>query len=304
MNPLSWSSSSTLTLNAANNIYLNANITAVNGGLTLTAGSASALITSGSEGNASATGVTANLILANFNLTQGNWTQVNPTLLPTLDVTNNFQLNSGGGASSNVTFIRAIGGSGSSNYPYLIADVYGLEGIGSNSTTEGYYYDLANSINAAGTSTWNSGAGFIPISNFTETFNGEYFTINGVYESTGNAGLFSNISGATIEDLGVTNVNLTGSTAGGISANSSNSTLDYVYVTGNVKSTSNYGFAGGLVGSGTSTTVNDSYNNANVIQTGFSYAGGLFGNLNTGTINNSYSSIGTISSSSRGELLD
>jgi fibronectin-binding autotransporter adhesin len=305
-NALTWSSAFTLTLNAASNINLNANITATNGGLTLTAGSNTALITSTS----SSTGVTANIAVANLSITKGNWTQVNTTLLPTLTATNNFTLTSG------VTFIRAIGGTGASATPYQIVDVYGLQGI---NTAQSFNYQLAGDIDATGTINWNGGLGFTGISSFGNTLDGASHVINGLTQylvGQTNGGLFANLSG-TVKNLGLTNVNIkAGLNAGGISANASGATLTNVYVTGVVANNlpTNYYYAssgsvGGLIGYADGITISNSYNTAAITggngtsgnnSTDRGYAGGLVGEMNNGTITNSYSSIGLINAGQSG----
>ncbi len=300
-NALTWNSTYTLTLNAASNIYLNAPINAVSGGLTLTAGSGTSLITTTS----SSTGVNVAVNVAKFDLTQGNWTQINTTLLPAFSATSNFQLNNGNGQTSAVTFIRAIGGTGATGSPYQLADVYGLQGVDSNTTTVGNSYIMENAIDATGTATWNGGSGFLPITGYTATFDGNFFTINGLFSNRGAAGLFGSATGATIKDVGLTNVTITGSSqAGGIAANASNVNFTYDYVAGGTITTGSYGAAGGIVGidsnSSTSYGISNSYNTANVTDvSGGSEAavGGIVGEMGTGSITNVYSTGNTVNSS-------
>jgi fibronectin-binding autotransporter adhesin len=279
-NALTWSSANTLTLNAASNIYINAPISAVNGGLTLTAGSSSAVITSTS----STTGVNYAVNVAKFSLTQGNWTQVNTTLLPSFTATNNFSLTTG-----SVTFIRAVGGTGGTgSNAYQIADIYGLQGINSNSTTLGYTYQLANNIDASVTQNWSNG--FTSISSYTKAFEGNFYTINNLKGS----GLFSSVSGGSINDVGLTNVNIAsgGTYIGALADSASSESFNYDYVTGNVLGSS-YGYTGGLIGQGNAITVNYSYNTANVTS---QVVGGLVGVISGNSqVNNSYSSGGTLS---------
>ncbi len=325
---LTWNSAYSLTLTAASTITLGSAITATNGGLSLVAASTMALnaaITVNTLTLAAGTGSTAKNItpsasaainVANFDLVEGNWKQ-NSATLPVFNVTNDFELNSGGGPSSLVSFIRAIGGSGTTGSPYEITDIYGLEGIGSSPTTMGYSYELMNSINATGTATWNGGAGFIPIdaggfnnsTYFTGTFNGQNFTINGLTINTNNnsqfqsdtyMGLFEQVQNTTIENILLTNLNIyapNNEAVGGVVGLAVNSNLSDVYVTGSVIGGS---YVGGLVaglGSQSSDTssISDSYSSATV--NGL-YAGGLVGIMNNdGLISNSYTT-GSITASS------
>src|SRR5262249_51863815 len=61
------------------------------------------------------------------------------------------------------------GGDGSTENPYTIADVYGLQGIG---TLRGKSFALANDIDASGTSAWNNGLGFKSIGDAKHAFRG------------------------------------------------------------------------------------------------------------------------------------
>ena len=292
---LTWTSSNTLTLNAASTITINAGITAVNGGLVLAAGSGSAITT----------GTLGTIDVKNFNITSGLWSQIGT--LPAFSATN-FELNSGNGPNANVGFIRATSGNGTSGTPYVITDVYGLQGIGSNSTTLADYWNLGGNIDASGTSGWNGGAGFVPIGNstvaFTGALNGNNYTINKLYENVNlsNIGLFgfadTGIANA-IQNLGLTNVSITGSAnnAGGIVGllygGGSNVVINNDYVTGTIHNTGGGVNAGGLIGgfgadnSATMGIVQDSYNAATVTGGGF-YDGGIVGGVSGGTFSNLY----------------
>jgi len=95
-------------------------------------------------------------------------------------------------------FIRAAGGNGSST-PYQITDVYGLQGLATVLSNA----ELVNNIDASGTANWNSGAGFVPIgtdtSNYTGTFNGQNYTINGLYYQQAQQRFFSACSAKPVQ---------------------------------------------------------------------------------------------------------
>ncbi|MEK7811456.1 MAG: hypothetical protein AAB278_06540, partial [Pseudomonadota bacterium] len=61
----------------------------------------------------------------------------------------------------NGTFIRALGGDGSTATPYQLTDIYGVQGIGSVGML-GNSYVLTKNIDASVTPGWNGGAGFSP----------------------------------------------------------------------------------------------------------------------------------------------
>src|SRR5207244_2529515 len=82
-------------------------------------------------------------------LQSGAWSQVSATL-PSF-AASNFVLNGG-------SFLRALGGNGSTATPYLLTDVYGLQGV---QGFLGSSFKLANDIDAGGTSGWHGGSGFV-----------------------------------------------------------------------------------------------------------------------------------------------
>jgi|GEM_PF-3341179 len=152
-------------------------------------------------------------------------------------------------------------------------DLRGLE-----SNVDGSYI-LDNDIDMASES-WNQ-------FNFSGTLDGNGFSIlNLNINHTGDrGGMFNNIDGATIKNLGLQNVtvNTPDAWAGGIAGNSSNSNITNCYVTGTISSN---GFAGGILGHSENTNLTRSYSTANV--TGRDHVGGLIGHMNTGSIENCY----------------
>ncbi|MDS1314011.1 GLUG motif-containing protein [Aliarcobacter butzleri] len=170
----------------------------------------------------------------------------------------------------------------------IVNNVYQLQWI---NTALGGKYELGSSIDAGVTSSWNSGAGFNPISIFTGTFDGKGFTISNLYinRNIDFVGLFGYTSGSTIKNIGLVNVNITGSqnVGGLVGMNSNNSQIENSYVTGNV-SGGNYSYnIGGFVGYNNNSQIKNSYFTGSV--TGSQNVGGLVGmNSNNSQIENSY----------------
>jgi filamentous hemagglutinin family protein len=296
-NDISWSSGNTLTLStntAGSTININAAIVGASGKLIVNAAGASDVIST------SATGV---VNVNSFTLQNGAWTQVvgqgslsGASSLPAFSSTGNFTLQGG-------TFLRAAGGDGTSTAtPYLIADVYGLQGIAGFLNS---HFALNNNIDATQTSSWNTGAGFSPIGNnsafFTGSFDGQKYVINGITinrPSSSYVALFGGISNATIQNVGLTNVNIHGqqyvsSLIGYSDLNApSLSTIQNVYATGTVNAAGDS--AGGLIGYLAEGFLSTSY--ANVTVVGQNNVGGLVGYLSfsEGSISNSYS-LGNVS---------
>jgi len=274
--PVNWTTVTTLTLNSAAGISISAPITATNGGLTVTA-------------NGTITD-TAAVNVRTFTFAKGTWSQIASTL-PSFSAID-FRISGG-------TFIRALDGSGTSSNPYQIADVYGLQGIGSNGML-GKYYMLANNIDANGTQYWNYDSaasaylGFAPLgmdlSNiFTGNFDGQSHTIDGlaIYRPLIDyVGLFGVTQASTICNVGLTKGKVIGNMAVGglVGYNGDGCSITNAYNTGTVSGSS---FIGGLVG------YNNVFNNIeNVYSTGAVSGSNVIGGLvgkNYGNIKNSYS---------------
>ena len=195
-------------------------------------------------------------------------------------------------------------------------------------------YTLANDIDLTATNPTNGGDvwgafGFVPIGGnnaaaFTGSFNGQGYTINGLYidqiseiaftsgglgyaNGYGYVGLFGSVgSGGVVENVGITNAEVTGGAAmaAGALAGWDYGAIKNSYSTGSVTSgngvevsenTVDRSAAGGLVGVlDTSGTISNSYSTANVTVGGSGDAGGLVGGaVFGGTIANSYAT-GTV----------
>lgn len=149
-------------------------------------------------------------------------------------------------------------------------------------------YKLMNNIDASSTSTWNSEEGWEPIGDgdeyFTGTFDGQNFEISNLYinRTSNYVGLFG-WTVNTISNLGLTDVNITGSSGvGGISGRN-HTTINNSYVSGNISANNKIGGISGFNFS----TITNSYSNANI--TGVYEIGGIVGYNDRGTIILSYS---------------
>ncbi|MEW5798839.1 MAG: GLUG motif-containing protein [Bacteroidota bacterium] len=184
-------------------------------------------------------------------------------------------------------------GSGTSADPYLVANLNNLFWITQNNSSWNKYFQQTADINAAQDTSWDGGNGFSPIGNsstqFTGTYDGNGHTISNLFvnrSSTNTVGMFGYISGATIKNLKLSNVDITGSTyVGGIAGWSYTSSIDSSSAGGNV---SGSGVVGGLAGfNDYNSQIRYSYSTATV--TGGNSAGGIAGlNYNGSTISRSY----------------
>ncbi|MDP8210824.1 MAG: GLUG motif-containing protein, partial [Candidatus Stygibacter australis] len=144
-----------------------------------------------------------------------------------------------------------------------------------------YSFQLTSDLDLTGNPNF-----FIPY--FAGTFNGYYHIISGLDINSPEIciiGLFGYTIGATIEAIGVTDVNVIGSYyVGGLVGIHVESTISKSFISGNVASGGSN--IGGLVGKSYLATISESY--ANVSVSGDESVGGLAGNNTHSTISNCY----------------
>lgn len=131
---------------------------------------------------------------------------------------------------------------------------------------------------------------FESLDNFEGYFDGNNFTIFGLFiKDNLNAGLFTNLNG-NVENLYIKNSYIEGDTAGGIASTSNNSTIKNVMVEGIIKSSS---IGGGIIGVANNTSIENTINKSTIISDDI--GSGLMGRANgTTSILQSYNT-GTIS---------
>jgi filamentous hemagglutinin family protein len=277
---ITWTNSNSLTLStniSGSNIIISAPISGVSGSLIIHTAGADDVISDSSSVN-----------VASFILQNGRWTQDSATL-PAFAASSDFEINGG-------SFLRVTGGAGSVENPYIITDVYGLQGVASLPLSNSYA--LGNNIDATSTATWNGTAGFVPIGNelgegftsFAGTFNGQGYVINGLTinrPSNDYIGLIGSLeSGAIVENVGLSNVQISGNFEVGGLVGGNDGLVTYDYTTGTVTAGPDGYFVGGLVG-GSSGIISNAFSTAAV--SGNNFVGGLLGANGGGIIDNSYS---------------
>ncbi|TNC09919.1 filamentous hemagglutinin N-terminal domain-containing protein, partial [Methylobacterium terricola] len=268
--PLSWNTGATLTLQAAGAVTLNGSVTAPAGGLTIAAGTGTST-------------ATADISVARFTLASGTWAQ-NTATLPAF-ATGDFRVADG------ASFLRVAGGAGTSADPYRLADIYGVQGMGTSATTRAASYRLAGAIDASGTAGWNGGLGFSPVGKdgaaFTGSLDGAGFAIGGLTiarPSQNHVGLFGYLAaGATVSNIGIVGGSVTGRYYVGGLIGQNAGTVSQAYATASVTST--FSDAGGLVG-GNNGILRQSYATGSV--NGVDSTGGLVGSNVSGTIDRAY----------------
>jgi filamentous hemagglutinin family protein len=256
--PIAWTTGAALTLSAYDNVVVNANITSTGGGaVTLHAdntGTGTGTVTFGTNNQVSTSGA----VTIFYNPPGNNNATVNSSSYTT---PTNY--------SGNVT-----GGAALTSY-MLVNTVYDLQNIQNDLSGT---YALGTNIDASITSGWNSGAGFAPIgayaTQFTGIFNGQGKTISGLtidQPSVSYVGMFS-VSAGTIENVGLTNVNISADSYVGALVGYNTGTVTNASSSGTLTAT--YGLIGGLVGTDDG-AITSSSSSATVI--GFYGIGGLVG---------------------------
>ncbi len=174
-------------------------------------------------------------------------------------------------------------GEGTSSTPYQIESLNNLYWITQNSSSWSSYFEQTADIDASNTKKWDSGSGFAGIGTsskkFIGTYDGNGHTISNLYinrSSSSYYGFFRYTNSATISNLGIIEVNISGedNIGGLIGEMGQGSKVSDCYVTGNV---SGVNYTGGLIGymyEG-SDYVYNCYSSGNV--SGNNAIGGLFG---------------------------
>ncbi len=206
----------------------------------------------------------------------------------------------------------AFSGSGSGTVPdpYVITTVQQLQEMQDDLAA---CYVLGNDIDASGTVNWNGDEGFVPIGTFTGTLDGQGHTITGLYinrPTTNSIGLFRHTNnGAEIKNVGLVDVDVTGSMAVGalVNYNNNNSTVSNCWSSGTVKSAfigGNSSGIGGLVGSNArGSLISKCYSTANVTGSAYQFGGLVGRNLYGAIIEDSYATGDVTGSSKVGGLV-
>jgi len=195
--------------------------------------------------------------------------------------------------SGEKSYFIDVNGVGTVGDPFKILSWEHLNNVRNNLTAS---YILMNDLNETSVnySNFNSGAGWLPLGNITNSFSGNFNgngkTISGLYinrSTEEHIGLFGNMTG-NISNVGLVDVDVLGKYRVGGLVGYSSGNISNSYATGNVYSSSG-GQIGGLVGQSSGNILN-SYTTVNVMQLGssrVSYFGGLVG-YSSGNILNSY----------------
>ncbi|OPY71448.1 MAG: Heme/hemopexin-binding protein precursor [Syntrophorhabdus sp. PtaU1.Bin002] len=301
---VSWSADTTLTLNAATDINVNAPITASgdNAGLTLTAGTDinvnKSITLSGTNG----------ALTMNYG---GDYHIFTPTAYAgaVLDANGRpiAQRAPEGTEYASITLPGSNASLTINGTPYtLIHSMDQLAAQDDAGGTASGFYALAQDLDATAWSAANMGATSV-VGKLAGTFAGLGHTVSNLTlnaPSKNFVGLIGQtVDGTTtvIRDMGLKDVNITGKKLIGVLLGTSyGATISNAYSTGFVSGSD--ASIGGLVGGATNTIIRDSFSNVDVTVTGKGQnAGGLVGQANNTTITNSHAT-GKVTSTSTNTL--
>ena len=177
-------------------------------------------------------------------------------------------------------------------------------------TTDQDFDTNADGVIDAGDDYWNDGAGWEPISTFTATFDGQGHEIRNLFVnnraqnvSYSPSGLFGNVRGATIKNVGLTGrlTSISGQRyVGAIAGSAEGSAFSGVYAIGNVISRTSY--SGGLVGSLQTSSLNTCFF-IGVVSAESIFVGGVTGYADESSISNCFSSAQVEADSTAGGLV-
>lgn len=183
--------------------------------------------------------------------------------------------------------------------PYQIATLDNLFWLSQNPGQWGANFIQTANIDASSSAEWNGGKGFSPIGNadvrFTGTYSGQGHKIDGLAIHSGMGGSYMGFFGfaqsATIENLGLTNVDFKifeSGYVGGLAGIFDSGIIKKCFITGDIEVETTHlgGIVGRLSGSG---EIRNSYSNVNIYKSSANNIGGLVGVL-IGSVINSYSS--------------
>lgn len=171
-------------------------------------------------------------------------------------------------------------GSGTAADPYRISNVSELQAMEDDLNAS---YVLVNDIDASATTNANNGQGFDPVDDFAGRFDGQGHTIRGLVinrPTAADVGLFGTTVEATVTDVRLTNISVTGSDdIGGLVGDNEGGEIKNVSVNGTVTGNS---IVGGLAGANEEGIIKSG--SASVTVNGSDAVGGLVGVNNGGTI--------------------
>ena len=286
--PVTWSANTTLTLAAANNIY-------INNGITINGASAGLVMNYGGYNGINVTTPAAGTDY--FIRTPASYAGavLNSQGIPVA------QTDTSGGVYGSITFTNSANTNGLTivGQGYTLID--SLSQLATTGTLTGYYA-IAQNMDATSWSTSNSGTGSV-IANLSGTLAGLGHTISNLTisaPSTSYVGLVGNVSAsatAVFRDLGIVNANVIGSADVGIllgfTGNNTTAnpvTIKDVYTAGTVQGAS---AVGGFIGRGYHTNISNAYSSAAVTASG-NYAGGFIGQATNATTVTSSDATGSV----------
>ncbi|MHB8746194.1 MAG: beta strand repeat-containing protein [Gammaproteobacteria bacterium] len=277
---VSWNSANSLTLSAHRNVNVNAAITnAGTGGVTLRADSQGACVAGAASCGTvlfgAGGGISVNGGAVRFDYNPAGSNAASPSYTTPTNYAGKVTLAGGSKLTTRM----------------LVNDVTQLQAMTSNLSGD---YALGRDVDATTTSTWNAGAGFLPIGNssvnFTGSLDGNSHVISGLFinrPTRSGVGLFgvANSNASGLSNIGLNGGTIVGNaTVGALVGQNSGGPINNDYASSTV--TGKFWIVGGLIGYTTGSAIVNSH--ASGTTSGTFFVGGLAG-LNQGSsVTNSY----------------
>ena len=164
--------------------------------------------------------------------------------------------------------------------------------VNSGNPMIGVTYKLMRDLDLTGSDPLGDGKGWAPIGTsadpFSGNFDGNHHTVSNLFidrSATYEVGLFGCIDGASVQNLGVINADITGNAyVGGVAGNVVSGSVSNCYATGVVSGS--YNFVGGVAGFVFYSSISNCYSTGAV--SGSNTVGGVAGYVDGSSINNCY----------------
>lgn len=277
---VSWNSANSLILSAHRNVNVNAAVTnAGTGGVTLRADSQGACVTGAAScgtvlfGTGGGISVNGGVVRFDYNPAGSN------AASPSYATPTNY--------AGKVT----LAGGSKLTTRMLVNDVTQLQAMTSNLSGD---YALGRDVDATTTSTWNAGAGFLPIGdssvNFTGSLDGNSHVISGLFinrPTRSGVGLFgvANSNASGLSNIGLNGGTIVGNaTVGALVGQNSGGPISNDYASSTV--TGKFWIVGGLIGENSGSAIVNSH--ASGTTSGTFFVGGLAGWNDGSSVSNSY----------------
>ncbi|MEM4330978.1 MAG: ZmpA/ZmpB/ZmpC family metallo-endopeptidase-related protein, partial [Candidatus Pacearchaeota archaeon] len=214
-----------------------------------------------------------------------NWTFYVNDSLGNTNRTPIFSVNLG----TSFCFANGMFGRGTTQSPCIITNCIQLQSMNKNLSAS---YMLGKDIDCSETRNWNNRAGFLPVGNETNPFNGSLSGSKNKYKifnlfinrTSSDIGLFGRIKNGKVENISLVGIEYYGKKyLGGIAGYTFNTTISEVFISGVLQNIDSMEYVGGVVGYSDSSFISNLDSDINITSKG-NYVGGVVGSSDKSSI--------------------